>query len=148
MVASYSANSIVGADNLISEAIGGIVGYNLNSTSSPAYVYGCYSTHVSLLGSAGKNIGAIAGYNNGYVTSCYAVLPDGVTGITLVGNEASTGIIDYCVEVGGNNYNVLEGADNLEVTDGTIWKAAEIWEITAGGFPSVNANYIGEVSSN
>ncbi len=148
VVASYSANSIVGADNLTSEAIGGIVGYNLNSTSSPAYIYGCYSTHVSLLGNAGSNIGAIAGYNNGHVTSCYAVLPDGVTGITLVGNEASTGIIDYCVEVGGNNYNVLEGADNLEVTDGTIWKAAEIWEITASGFPSVNANYIGEVSSN
>lgn len=148
VVASYSANSIIGAANLISEAIGGIVGYNMNSTSSPAYIYGCYSTHVSLLGNAGSNIGAIAGYNNGHVTSCYAVLPDGVTGITLVGNEASTGIIDHCVEVGGNNYNELEDAGNLTVTDGTIWVAAKIWEITAGGFPSVNADYIGEVSSN
>lgn len=148
VVASYSVNSIVGADNLTSEAIGGIVGYNMNSTSSPAYIYGCYSTHVSLLGNAGSNIGAIAGYNNGHVTSCYAVLPDGVTGITLVGNEASTGIIDHCVEVGGNNYNELEDAGNLTVTDGTIWVAAKIWEITAGGFPSVNADYIGEVSSN
>ena len=148
VVASYSANSIVGAGNLTSEAIGGIVGYNLNSTSSPAYIYGCYSTHVSLLGNAGNNIGAIAGYNNGHVTSCYAVLPDGVTGITLIGNEASTGIIDHCVEVGGNNYNELEDAGNLTVTDGTIWVAAKIWEITAGGFPSVNADYIGEVSSN
>lgn len=148
VVASYSANSIIGAANLISEAIGGIVGYNMNSASSPAYIYGCYSTHVSLLGNAGSNIGAIAGYNNGHVTSCYAVLPDGVTGITLVGNEASTGIIDHCVEVGGNNYNELEDAGNLTVTDGTIWVAAKIWEITAGGFPSVNADYIGEVSSN
>lgn len=144
VVASYSANSIIGAANLISEAIGGIVGYNMNSTSSPAYIYGCYSTHVSLLGNAGSNIGAIAGYNNGHVTSCYAVLPDGVTGITLIGNEASTGIIDHCVEVGGNNYNYLEEADNLKVTDGTIWIAAEIWEITEDSFPSVNANYIGE----
>lgn len=148
VVASYSANSIIGAANLISEAIGGIVGYNMNSASSPAYIYGCYSTHVSLLGNAGSNIGAIAGYNNGHVTSCYAVLPDGVTGITLIGNEASTGIIDHCVEVGGNNYNELEDAGNLTVTDGTIWVAAKIWEITAGGFPSVNADYIGEVSSN
>lgn len=148
VVASYSANSIIGAANLISEAIGGIVGYNMNSASSPAYIYGCYSTHVSLLGNAGSNIGAIAGYNNGHVTSCYAVLPDGVTGITLVGNEASTGIIDHCVEVGGNNYNELEDAGNLTVTDGTIWVAAKIWEITAGGFPSVYADYIGEVSSN
>ena len=82
--------------------------------------------------------------NNGHVTSCYAVLPDGVTGITLIGNEASTGIIDHCVEVGGNNYNYLEEADNLKVTDGTIWIAAEIWEITEDSFPSVNANYIGE----
>ena len=101
-----------------------------------------------MLGNAGNNIGAIAGYNNGHVTSCYAVLPDGVTGITLIGNEASTGIIDHCVEVGGNNYNELEDAGNLTVTDGTIWVAAKIWEITAGGFPSVNADYIGEVSSN
>lgn len=145
VVASYSAYTTVGAQDLNSEAMGGIVGYNY---SSSAYVYGCYSTHVSLLGNAGNNIGAIAGYNNGHVTSCYAVLPDGVTGITLIGNEASTGIIDHCVEVGGNNYNELEDAGNLTVTDGTIWVAAKIWEITAGGFPSVNADYIGEVSSN
>lgn len=148
VVASYSANSIVGAGNLNSEAIGGIVGYNLNSTSSPAYIYGCYSTHVSLLGNAGNNIGAIAGYNNGHVTSCYAVLPDNVSGIKLVGNNIEVNGIDHCVEVGDSNYNDLEKAENLKVTDGTIWKAAEIWEITAGGFPSVNADYIGEVSSN
>ena len=149
VVASYSANSIIGAANLISEAIGGIVGYNMNSASSPAYIYGCYSTHVSLLGSAGKNIGAITGYNNGHVTSCYAVLPDGVTGITLIGNEASTGIIDHCVEVGGNNYTELEEAEDLKVTDGTVWKAAEIWEITASGVtPTINVNYIGEAGTN
>lgn len=144
VVASYSANSIVGADNLTSEAIGGIVGYNMNSTSSPAYIYGCYSTHVSLLGNAGSNIGAIAGYNNGHVTSCYAVLPENVSGIKLVGNNIEVNGIDHCVEVGGNNYNYLEEADNLKVTDGTIWIAAEIWEITEDSFPSVNANYIGE----
>ena len=149
VVASYSANSIIGAANLISEAIGGIVGYNMNSTSSPAYIYGCYSTHVSLLGNAGSNIGAIAGYNNGHVTSCYAVLPDGVTGITLIGNEAYTGIIDHCVEVGGNNYTELENASDLTVTDGTVWKAAEIWEITASGAtPTINVNYIGEAGTN
>ena len=144
VVASYSVNSIVGADNLTSEAIGGIVGYNMNSTSSPAYIYGCYSTHVSLLGNAGSNIGAIAGYNNGHVTSCYAVLPENVSGIKLVGNNIEVNGIDHCVEVGGNNYNYLEEADNLKVTDGTIWIAAEIWEITEDSFPSVNANYIGE----
>ena len=144
VVASYSANSIVGADNLTSEAIGGIVGYNMNSTSSPAYIYGCYSTHVSLLGNAGSKIGAIAGYNNGHVTSCYAVLPENVSGIKLVGNNIEVNGIDHCVEVGGNNYNYLEEADNLKVTDGTIWIAAEIWEITEDSFPSVNANYIGE----
>lgn len=144
VVASYSVNSIVGADNLTSEAIGGIVGYNMNSTSSPAYIYGCYSTHVSLLGNAGSKIGAIAGYNNGHVTSCYAVLPENVSGIKLVGNNIEVNGIDHCVEVGGNNYNYLEEADNLKVTDGTIWIAAEIWEITEDSFPSVNANYIGE----
>ena len=146
VVASYCANSTVGADGLTSESIGGIVAYNMNSTSSPVYVYGCYSTHVSLLGNvSNNNKGAIAGYNNGHVTSCYAVLSEDVTGITLVGNEASTGIIDHCVEVEGTNYTDLEEAGNLTVTDGTIWVAAEIWEITASGIPSINADYTGEL---
>lgn len=143
VVASYCANSTVGADGLTSEAIGGIVGYNMNLTSSPVYVYGCYSTHVSLLGNvSNNNKGAIAGYNNGHVTSCYAVLPDGVLGIKLVGNNNG---IDHCVEVGGTNYTDLENAGDLTVTDGTIWKAAEIWEITASGIPSINADYTGEL---
>lgn len=146
VVASYCANSTVGADGLTSEAIGGIVGYNMNLTSSPVYVYGCYSTHVSLLGNvSNNNKGAIAGYNNGHVTSCYAVLSEDVTEITLVGNEASTGIIDHCVEVGGTNYTDLENAGDLTVTDGTIWVAAEIWEITASGIPSINADYTGKL---
>ena len=145
VVASYCVNSTVGADNLTSEAIGGIVGYNINSTSSPAYVYGCYSTHVSLLGNAGQKKGAIAGYNNGHVTSCYAVLPDEVSDIKLVGYNNATDGIDHCVEVKGTNYTVLEEAGNLTVTDGTIWVAAEIWKITASGIPSINADYIGGV---
>ena len=146
VVASYSAYTTVGAQDLNSEAMGGIVGYNY---SSSAYVYGCYSTHVSLLGNAGSNIGAIAGYNNGHVTSCYAVLPENVSDINLVGNNIATSGIDHCVEVGGNNYTELENASDLTVTDGTVWKAAEIWEITASGVtPTINVNYIGEAGTN
>ena len=146
VVASYSAYTTVGAQDLNSEAMGGIVGYNY---SSSAYVYGCYSTHVSLLGNAGNNIGAIAGYNNGHVTSCYAVLPENVSDINLVGNNIATSGIDHCVEVGGNNYTELENASDLTVTDGTVWKAAEIWEITASGAtPTINVNYIGEAGTN
>ena len=74
VVASYSAYSTIGTEKLISEAMGGIVGYNNNSSSN---VYGCYSTHVSLLGTV-NNRGSIAGYTGGHVTSCYAILPDGV----------------------------------------------------------------------
>ena len=146
VVASYSVYTTVGAQDLNSEAMGGIVGYNY---SSSAYVYGCYSTHVSLLGNAGNNIGAIAGYNNGHVTSCYAVLPENVSDINLVGNNIATSGIDHCVEVGGNNYTELENASDLTVTDGTVWKAAEIWEITASGVtPTINVNYIGEAGTN
>ncbi|MCF2592940.1 hypothetical protein I6E11_03795 [Bacteroides caecigallinarum] len=146
VVASYSAYTTVGAQDLNSEAMGGIVGYNY---SLSAYVYGCYSTHVSLLGNAGNNIGAIAGYNNGHVTSCYAVLPENVSDINLVGNNIATSGIDHCVEVGGNNYTELENASDLTVTDGTVWKAAEIWEITASGAtPTINVNYIGEAGTN
>ena len=66
----------------------------------------------------------------------------------MVGNNNATDGIDHCVEVGRDNYTDLENADNLKVTDGTIWVAAEIWEITASGIPSINADYIGGVSSN
>ena len=139
VVASYSAYTTIGGDGLNSEAIGGIVGYNNNSS---AYVYGCYSTHDSLHGTS-TYIGAIAGYSNGNVTSCYA---DGISGISLVGY----GTKEHCVEIGGTNYETLiTEVDNLTVTDGTVWKAAEIWEITASGTtPTINVNYIGESGSN
>lgn len=141
VVASYSAYTIVGKDNLTSEAIGGIVGYNINSTSYPAYVYGCYSTHVSLLGNS-NNAGAIVGNNNqGKVISCYA---DGISNVKLVGtNNVST---EHCVEVGKSNYDTLVyEVEDLEASDGSVWKAAEIWEITASGIPSINADYTGEL---
>lgn len=150
VVASYSANSTIGEDGLSSDAIGGIVGYNKNSENSPVYIYGCYSTHVSLLGNvSNNNKGAIAGYNDGHVTSCYAILPDGVSGIELVGRIGTYGNLNNCVSVGGNNYETLiYNVPDLKDDYGTTWKAAEIWETTASGIPEINTNYIGEVASN
>lgn len=134
VVASYSAYTTIGNDGINSEAIGGIVGYNYNSL---AYVYGCYSTHDSLFGTA-TYTGAIAGYSNGHVISCYA---DGISGVGLVG----TGNTEHCVEIGGTNYETLiTGVDDLKVTDSTVWIAEKIWEIAATGVPSINANYTGE----
>lgn len=138
VVASYSAYTVVGAENLNSNAIGGIVGYSLGSSTYPVYVYGCYSTHDSLLGTS-TYIGAIAGYSNGQVTSCYA---DGISGVGLVGK----GTTEHCVDINGTNYNILvTDVDNLTVTDGTVWIAADIWNITASGIPSINADYTGEL---
>lgn len=144
VVASYSAYSTIGTDNLSVESLGGIVGYN---NSSSAYVYGCYSTHVSLLGIANNNYkGAIAGYTNGHITSCYAILPDDVSSITLVGSGTSN--IDHCVEIGKNDYEILiTGVDDLKDDSGTIWKAANIWEITASGIPSIQSDYTGETNT-
>lgn len=138
IVASYSVDTTVGANDLTSSAIGGIVGYNMDSTSSPVYVYGCYSKNVSLLGSAGKNQGAIAGYNNGSVISCYAY---GVSGVGLVG----TGGTKYCVEVGSNDYNILiTNVPDLLDNYGTTWKAVNIWNMTGGDAPTIYADYLGE----
>lgn len=98
VVASYSAYSTIGGQGLTSEAMGGIVGYNY---SNDADVYGCYSTHVSILGSVSgseSGLGSIAGYTSGHVTSCYAILPDGVTGISLVGGGSFSS--DHCVDAG------------------------------------------------
>ena len=151
VVASYSANSTIGKDGLFSEAIGGIVGYNKNSENSPVYIYGCYSTHVSLLGNvSNNNKGAIAGYNDGHVTSCYAVLPEGVSEIGLVGRIGTSGDLNNCVNVGEKNYGTLiENVPDLKDDYGTTWKAAKIWETTASGIiPEINTNYIGEAASN
>ena len=142
IVASYSANSTIGADGLVSEAEGGIVGYNY---SSSAYVYGCYSTHVSLLGEvsgpeSGK--GSIAGYTTGHVTSCYAVLPDDADGVGLVGRYSGFAP-DHCVAPGNTDYDVLvSGVPGLTADDGSVWQAAEIWNITAAGAPEIVSSYI------
>lgn len=147
VVASYAAYSTVGEQGLTSEAMGGIVGYNNNKS---AYVYGCYSTHVLILGSVNGDeagIGSIAGYTSGHVTSCYAILPDEVTGIGLVGKGTSN--IDHCVEAGQSNYGTLIEATDLKDDDGSVWKAAEIWQFNAGETaPAINAEYIGENTAN
>lgn len=148
VVACYAAYSTVGGQGLTSEAMGGIVGYNNNKS---AYVYGCYSTHVLILGSVNGDeagIGSIAGYTNGHVTSCYAILPDEVTGIGLVGKGTSN--IDHCVEAGQSNYRILiENVSDLNDDDGSVWKAAEIWQFNAGETaPAINAEYIGENTAN
>lgn len=142
VVASYSAYSTIGADGLVSETEGGIVGYNYNNAS---YVYGCYSTHVYFLGSVSgveSGVGSIAGYTSGHVTSCYAVLPDGVSGIGLVG-KSSNYPLDHCVEPGGVNYTTLtDNVPDLDADDGSVWKASEIWDLTASGAPAIVATYI------
>ena len=142
VVASYSAWSEVGAEGLVSEAEGGVVGYNNNISAN---VYGCYSTHVSLLGAvsgdeSGK--GCIAGYTNGNVTSCYAVLPEGVDGIGLVGKGSAP---EYCVAPGNTDYDVLvSGVPDLTADDGSVWQAAEIWNRAAAGAPEIVSSYISD----
>lgn len=142
VVASYSAYSEIGAEGLVSEAEGGVVGYNNNSSAN---VYGCYSTHVSLLGTvsgdeSGK--GCIAGYTNGNVTSCYAVLPKGVDGIGLVGRYSGPAP-DHCVAPGHKDYDILvTGVSDLQADDGSVWQAAEIWNITAAGTPEIVSDYV------
>lgn len=142
IIASYSAESTVGKDSLTSEAIGGIVGYNYKPV---AQVYGCYSTNVSLLGNVSGNeagIGAIAGYNSGNVISCYAVLPPGVTGITLIGK--GSGAV-HSVEVGTSDYgNLIEDVEVIKCADGTVWNAENIWNLTESGYPTINADYVVE----
>ena len=97
-----------------------------------------------------SGLGAIAGYTNGSVTSCYAILPEEVSGIGLVGRIGTSGKLNNCVNVGGEDFETL--IDNVpDLTDdyGTTWKAAEIWEITASGAtPTINVNYIGEAGTN
>ena len=139
VVASYSAYSTIGTEKLISEAMGGIVGYNNNSSSN---VYGCYSTHVSLLGTV-NNRGSIAGYTGGHVTSCFFFLCYGVPRVRLSCPTRRSS--DHCVDAGGANYEVLvTGVDNLTASDGSVWEAVKIWDLTASGTPTIVSTYICE----
>ena len=142
VVACYSANSEIGEDGLVVEAEGGIVGYNYNDA---AWVYGCYSTGVSLSGDVSgdeSGQGTIAGYNTGSVTSCYAVPPDGATQVRLVGRGSEP---DHCVEAGQKDYEVLvDGVPDLQADDGSVWKAEAIWDLTAEGVPAIEEEYLGE----
>ena len=122
VVASYSAYSEIGAEGLVSEAEGGVVGYNNDES--------------------GK--GCIAGYTNGNVTSCYAVLPEGVDGIGLVGRYSGPAP-DHCVAPGHKDYDILvTGVSDLQADDGSVWKAEAIWDLTAEGVPAIEEEYLGE----
>ena len=142
VVACYSANSEIGKDGLVVEAEGGIVGYNYNDA---AWVYGCYSTGVSLSGAVSgdeSGQGTIAGYNTGSVTSCYAVPPAGATQVGLVGRGSEP---DHCVAAGQTDYEVLvDGVPDLQADDGSVWKAEAIWDLTAEGVPAIEEEYLGE----
>lgn len=142
VVACYSANSEIGKDGLVVEAEGGIVGYNYKDA---AWVYGCYSTGVSLSGDVSgdeSGQGTIAGYNTGSVTSCYAMPPDGATQVRLVGRGSEP---DHCVEAGQKDYEVLvNGVPDLKADDGSVWKAEAIWYLTAEGVPAIEEEYLGE----
>ena len=142
VVACYSANSEIGKDGLVVEAEGGIVGYNYNDA---AWVYGCYSTGVSLSGDVSgdeSGQGTIAGYTTGHVISCYAVPPAGATQVGLVGRGSEP---DHCVAAGQTDYEVLvDGVPDLKADDGSVWKAEAIWDLTAEGVPAIEEKYLGE----
>lgn len=142
VVACYSANSEIGKAGLVVEAEGGIVGYNYNDA---AWVYGCYSTGVSLSGDVSgdeSGQGTIAGYTTGHVISCYAVPPAGATQVGLVGRGSEP---DHCVAAGQTDYEVLvDGVPDLKADDGSVWKAEAIWDLTAEGVPAIEEKYLGE----
>lgn len=143
VVASYAAYSTIGRQDLTSEAMGGIVGYNYNGAAS---VYGCYATHVSLMGTtqgSESGVGSIAGYNSGHIISCYAILPDNVKDISLVGKYTLYTAPEYCVEAGNTDYTTLiTNVPNLIADDKSVWEAAKIWDLTASGSPAIVSDYI------
>lgn len=143
VVASYAAYSTIGRQDLTSEAMGGIVGYNYNGAAS---VYGCYSTHVSLMGTtqgSESGVGSIAGYNSGHIISCYAILPDNVKDISLVGKYTLYTAPEHCVEAGNTDYaTLITNVPNLIADDKSVWEAAKIWDLTASGSPAIVSDYI------
>ena len=143
VVASYAAYSTIGRQDLTSEAMGGIVGYNYNGAAS---VYGCYATHVSLMGTTQGNesgVGSIAGYTSGHIISCYAILPDNAKDISLVGKYTLYTAPEHCVEAGNTDYTTLiTNVPNLIADDKSVWEAAKIWDLTASGSPAIISDYI------
>lgn len=144
VVASCAVSSVIGGESLTSEALGGITGYNNNTK---AVVYGCYASGVTLAGAvsgdeSGK--GALVGYTNGVITSCYAILPDASETVSLVGRIGKGCELANCVGIGGTDYSVLvDSAPDLKANDGTVWKAASIWDRSVTP-PAIVRSYDGE----
>lgn len=139
-VACSCISSSVGI-GMDSEAAGGIAGYCYAGTSG---IFGCYSSGVSLGTVAGSESGrgAVAGYSNGNVISCYALLPEGETGVSLVGKGYQA---EYSVEPGNTGYETLVNAPDFTAGDGSVWKASGIWDTASGGNPPViDSSYLGE----
>lgn len=139
IVACYSVDCNIGKDNISFQAMGGICGQ-----SNRGNIYGCYALGTSFYGNvtgdeSGK--GAIAGYSSSSITSCYAVLPIGIEGIGLAGENK--GSLECCVEIGGNDYSILNTANDLEI-DGRKWVARNIWIINETEYPTINSEYMGE----
>ena len=64
-------------------------------------------------------------------------------GNSLVGGGSFSS--DHCVDAGGANYEVLvTGVDNLTASDGSVWEAVKIWDLTASGTPTIVSTYICE----
>lgn len=139
IVACSSVDCNIGKDNISFQAMGGICGQ-----SNRGNIYGCYALGTSFYGNvngdeSGK--GAIAGYSSSSITSCYAVLPIGIEGIGLAGENK--GSLECCVEIGGNDYSILNTANDLEI-DGSKWVARNIWIINGTEYPTINSEYMGE----
>lgn len=139
VIASYSAYSSISYQHGTAEGLGGIIGTIISSEST---IYGCYSTNVSFSAES-ANTGAIVGHTAGSVISCYAISSD--NNIKLIGS--GQGQAKHCVEIGETNFETLiDKVSDLVTEDGTVWKASEIWNITASGYPTIQGDYIGNIA--
>lgn len=139
-VACYADEVTVGSEST-QGAIGGLTGYNYNSS-----IYGCYVSGLELIGTVSGSEGgkgALAGYNGGYqgsgIISAYFRFRDGVEPVDdFVG--AGTAPVNNCVDGSISDYSDLTDGSVADYTDafGTVWSASSLWTNTDP--PTINTD--------
>ena len=139
-VACYADEVTVGSEST-QGAIGGLTGYNYNSS-----IYGCYVSGLELIGTVSGSEGgkgALAGYNGGYqgsgIISAYFRFRDGVEPVDdFVG--AGTAPVNNCVDGSISDYSDLTDGSVADYTDafGTVWRASSLWTNTVP--PTINTD--------
>lgn len=124
ITACLSTGNSIGRDNVPTTSLGGIAGINTNRISS---IYGCKADAIIFKGTVAgdeSGLGGIAGYSSsGKITSCLS------SHAPVKGNSSGTVSSSVTISDQADYGTLTVNVPSLTTPDGTIWNAADIWDL-------------------